>query len=495
MALLSTCLLSAALLAGEPLGWISAPTPVPGAPAARNPALASGGGVVHAVFRVRSGGLGSMTTSAGGDFTKTALLPGSMPAASQNNKNYPALAAGPAGSGHVVWGPPSAPGNGAYYQRIGPDGVPVAGVTKLSDRWIESISAVVADDELHVLLTAIKKEGEPDGNDGVFHVHASLANGPFITDEAWQFPNFIEHAAAPAPGGGLALVGRWDVIKRIDLVGGTWSGFANVTIPPGTTSVGRPRLEFAGDTPLWALIGWVDTTPSTIEVRTGGPKAPWTTLPDGDLFDPVSADGEPAVALVAGPAGERLVAWLAAGGPRLRVSFGVDEWGPAIAMPGTEDATSFALIRDGEHYLVVLADSDGTLLSGRLGLPAAPDGTTGDDSTTGDLTTGAPDDPTTGGATTTGEPDPTTGDVAPTTDDATSDEATTDDAATGTTDAALTGSEASTADEELPPTTVGFPSRDGDEGCACNGGPGGSPWVLVTLGLAWRRRTSRKKSS
>lgn len=475
-----------ALLTAADLTWLDGPIAVPGAPAGRNPALASGGGVVHAVFRVRSGGLGSLTAPSGGSFGGAALLPGSMAAAVKGNKNYPAIAVGPAGSAHVAWAPDSGPGNGAYYQRIDPGGVPVEGVTELSALWIESISAAVADDELHVLLTAIKQDVEVDAKDGLFDVHASLDNGVFATTEAWPFPNFIEHAAVPRPGGGLALVGRWDVIKRLDLAGGAWSGFKNVSLPDGATSVGRPQLAFSGDTMLWAAIGWVDETPSTIRVRTGGPNAAWTTLAEG-LFDPDGNDGEPAVALTSGPQGERVVAWLAADGPRLRVSLGMGEWAPPQQIPWTEDATTFSLIRDDDSYVVVFARADGTLMAGRLGFPEP-------DETTGSETTSDTGETTTGGTSTSGDVGTTTGSTGSGPEDATGGDASSGERPTEVIDSDA----ASTGDPPIvTATSVGLTGFGGDEtsdGCACDGAAGASAgWFgLLLAGLPRRRRAVRR---
>ena len=58
-----------------------------------------------------------------------------------------------------------------------------------------------------------------------------------------------------------------------------------------------------------------------------------------------------------------MVAWLAANGPRLRVSVGLDTWGSPVEVPGTEDATTFALLPDGDSYCVVFARDDGTLMA------------------------------------------------------------------------------------------------------------------------------------
>ena len=71
----------------------------------------------------------------------------------------------------------------------------------------------------------------------------------------------------------------------------------------------------------------------------------------------------------------------------------------------------------------------------------------------------------------------TTGDTSPTTGLAADSEAS-------------EGEASATSDEDLPPTTVGFPSssRGDADGCACNGGGGTGLWAFGLLALARRRR-------
>lgn len=398
----------ASQLAAEP-AWIEGPEPVPGAAPARNPALALGGGRVHAVYRQRAGGLGHMVAGTGDPFTAAAPVPGAEAAASHGDKNYPALAVDEGGAAHLAWAPLSAPGNGARYLRVSPDGAPIGVALEISARWIESLAVGVAADEVHVVATAIKQDGEPDAADGVFDHRAPVGGGAWTEIEAWPYPNLVELALSPTARGGLALIARWDVIKRLDLAQGQWGAFQNVAVPAGMTSVGRPQLAHAAAPNLWAAIGWVDAVPTAVVARAGGPKQPWTTLASGDLFDPDAADGGPAVALALGPDDSRALAWLAADAPRLRLSLGAGDWGAPVALPGTDDATSFALVREGDALRVVFARADGTLMSGRVGLaPPAGEttGGTGEGSSGGSTgqDTGSGDTSSTGTAPTTGAP-------------------------------------------------------------------------------------------
>lgn len=481
--------------------WLDGPVVVPGAPPARNPALAVGGGKVHAVYRVRAGGLGHMVAGTGSPFVATQMVPGGETSSKQGNKNYPALAVDATGMAHVAWGPASAPGNGARYLRIGSDGAPIGAASQISKKWIESIAVAVTADEVHVLLTAIKGAQEPDANDGVFEYHAPLAGGLPAETEVWPFPNIIEISVAPTSEGGLAVLGRFDLLKRIDLDAGVWTNFKNVELPAGTTSVGRPQFQYDGMKHLWAAIGWVDATPTSIQVRTGSNKEPWTALASGGLFDPEAADGEPAVALAAGPEDDRAVAWLAAEAPRLRVALGVGEWGEVAALPGTDEATSFALAReDVGVYRVVFVTANGTLNAGRISLTIPLPETTSDASS-GDAgsdagTTGTTE-ALTGGAETSGTT--TTGIVASTGDASSTGATTGADATTGgdptpteggpdTTGAATTG--VATAGETNPGGT-GLISGDRDtDGCACRSAQTPAHallWPLLAL-LGLRRR-------
>lgn len=478
---------------------------VPGAPPARNPALAVGGGKVHAVYRVRAGGLGHMVAGTGSSFVATQLVPGGETSSKQGNKNYPALAVDATGVAHVAWGPASAPGNGARYLRLGSDGAPIGAAAQISKKWIESIAVAVTADEVHVLLTAIKGAQEPDANDGVFDHRAPLAGGPPVETEAWQFPNIIEISVAPAGGGGLAVLGRFDLLKRLDLTDGAWTNFKNIELPAGSTSVGRPQFQYDGMKHLWAAIGWVDATPTSIEVRTGSAKEPWTALASSGLFDPEAADGEPAVALAAGPEGDRAVAWLAADAPRLRVALGVDTWGEVAALPGTDDATSFALAReDVGLYRVVFATADGTLLAGRIGLMIPPpettsDASSGDPGTSGGTTDGTTEALTSAAATSTGVLDTTgdtTNDATTGADTATGGDSTPTDGGPDTTGASTTNVATTgvTAGETNPGGTGLISGDRDDDGCACRGGRAPAHallWpllgLLVMLGLRRRR--------
>lgn len=455
--MLVSVLTALALQTADPT-WIEGPTPVPGAAPARNPALALGGGRTHAIYRQRSGGLGHMVAGTDQPFAAAAALAGADAAAGQGGKNYPALAVDAAGAAHLVWAPGSAPGNGAYYLRVGPDGAALGAAVKLTTRWVESLAVGVAGDQVHVLLTAIKQDGEPDGADGIFDHHGPAGGGPLTEVEAWPFPNLVELALSPAPAEGLALIARWDVIKRLDLAQGQWGGFQNVAVPAGTSSVGRPQLAHAGALTLWAAIGWVDAVPTSVVVRAGGPKQPWTTLAAGDLFDPEAADGEPAVALAVGPDDARALAWLAADPPRLRVSLGTGDWGPPIALPGTDDATSFALAQEQGGLRVVFARADGTLMSGRVGLAPPPADTSGDAST-GDASTGA-------------------------------DSTGADTTAAASTGVDASGSTGGTTDLAPPPVDPAAADHPASDGCGCRHGDLSS-WPGLAL-LALRRRGRRR---
>lgn len=470
--MLAPLLVASSVLLADPT-WLEGPVVVPAAPA-RNPALASGGGRVHAVFRRREGGLGYMVAGTGEPFAGASVIAGAEAAASKGNKNYPAIAVDAAGVAHVAWAPGSAPGNGAYYVRVGSDGVPLAAATKISARWVESLAVAVDASEVHVLLTAIKQEGEPEGADGVFDLHGPLAGGPLAETEAWQFPNFAELAATPSPDGGLALVARWDVIKRLDRAQGQWGNFKNVEVPAGSTSVGRPQLAFAGDVLLWGAIGWVEAAPTSVEVRAGGPKQPWTALASGELFDPDTADGEPAVALAAGPAGERAVAWLAASAPRLRVSVGTGDWGQPVALPDTDDATSFALVGEGEGYRVVFVGADGTLWAGRIGAPVE-----------GETTGEAPG--ASSGAGSSGEPSGSSGEASSAGSSGAPPGATTStgDATSATSGPATDGPATSGPSASTDAATGGEP---GGEGCGCRSEAELSLGACSMLLLRRRRR-------
>ncbi|MEZ4448042.1 MAG: hypothetical protein R3B09_01100 [Nannocystaceae bacterium] len=474
--------------------WLDGPAPVVGAPSARNPDLAIGGGRVHAVLRARDGGVVHMVTGVGEPFSAAAILPGSASAAKGGGKNYPALAVDELGRAHVAWGPPSAPGNGASYLRVDADGAPIGGAIQGSDRWVESIAVAIADDTVHLVITAIKDAEAPDDADGVFDLRAPIDGGPFVEVEAWPYPNLIEAALAPRDGG-LALIGRWDLLKRLNLVGGQWTDFANVALPPGWTSVGRPRYALAGASERWAVIGWQDAIPAGVSVRSGGPKQPWTDLAD-DVFDPAGPDGEPACALAIGPDDARLVAWLAAAPPRLRVALEIGDWGEPTPMPGTDDATTFALAQESAlTYRVVFVTDDGTVHAGLLGV----DDGEGDSTTTGD-SDGATTDDTTSDAGTTGAGTTSTTDAS-TTADASESDATTSSTGDAEATSATTSMNPSTASDGAASATfssgatTGPPSTDGsDDGCACAlrsrpAGAGlGLPLLLLSLVRLARRR-------
>ena len=346
--------------------WVAGPWVLENVPGARNPWVDQHHGQVHIVYRVRDGGIGHLTGPGNGTPTAPMVLPGSVPTAAVARPwNMPVVAVDAQGNGHVAWGPQSgASQTGVWYARVAPDGSTV-GAQKLTAYWSEDIAIAILDDRVHVLTNAV------GDTPGVFDFAASTTTAGWTETQAWPYGNFDEISVSVAPWRGLAVLGRLDVPKRIDLtIAGnteTWGGFANHDNPPQpVTSIGKPRIAFDGSRELWAAVGWVDQTPSVVVVTDAG-NAGWTTLSSSALFDPSDADGGgPSVGLAINDDGHRAVAWLAAEGPRLVVAIEAGGWGHPVALPGTEDATTFALCADGADFRVVFANSDGTLHTGRV---------------------------------------------------------------------------------------------------------------------------------
>jgi|GEM_PF-5009418 len=367
---LASMAISPAALAQKVPQWVAGPTVLPGTSKARNPDVAFSGGVVHIVYRIRAGGIGHVSGIPGQPASSEVVLGMSNGAAVSGNKNYPAVDVDGQGRAHVVWAPPSAKGNGAYYARVDAAGAQIGASQKVSTRWIEYVAMEVIGGGVHMIMTAIADANDPnpDAADGLYDVHGATSGGALTETEAWQFPNFAEPDVAEAPWMGLAVLARWDVLKRRDLqANGTWNNFSNESLPPNTSSVGRPYLLYQGNTPLWSVVGWSGAAPTNVYVTEGNDNV-WTKISNGVVYDPASADGEPRAYMGVNDLGHRAVAWLSAQTPRLRFAIGEGTWGTEQALPGTDTATTFAMTGETDGFRVVFADDTGTLYVGRVKL-------------------------------------------------------------------------------------------------------------------------------
>jgi hypothetical protein len=416
-ALLLVAGLSPCAAAAEPVQWLGGPWPLDASPA-RNPDVDVRGVHVHIVYRVRSGGIGHITGASNGMPTTELVIPGSLgTAAVTRGWNLPRVAVDDAGAGHVVWGPLSTEElEGSWYARIDADGVPIVETRQLTGRWIEDVDVATAGDEVHVLVNAI---GDAPG---VYDWSGSVDEGPTVELQVSPVGSFRE-LSLHRHDDGLSAIGRFTKVERVDLeLGQGWGAVEHHDDPaPPITSIGYPRLV-RGAVETWAAIAWIDATP--VSVVTQQDLGPWTTLSPDPPFDPADADGgSPAVAVARDVAGHVAVAWLAATGDRLRVAVVDPAWAEPVALPGTEAATSFEICPDGDAFRVVYATEDGTLYTGRFGVPAPPMGE--DDETDGGTASDSGEDASTssggsqGDTGASGEPwDEPTGTSGEATDDA-----------------------------------------------------------------------------
>jgi hypothetical protein len=453
--------------AAEPVQWLAGPSVLDASPA-RNPDVDARDGQVHIVYRVRSGGIGHVTGTSMGILTSELVIPGSLEtAAVTRGWNLPRVAVDDAGAGHVVWGPLSTQAlKGTWYARIDADGVPIVETRRLTERWIEDVDVATVGDEVHVLVNAI------GDTPGVYDWSGSVDEGPTAELQVSAVGSFRE-LSLHRHEGGLSAIGRFTRVERVDLpLGQGWGAIEHHDDPePPITSIGYPRLV-QGAAQTWAAIAWIDATP--VSVMTQQDLGPWTTLSPDPPFDPADADGgSPSVAVARDAEGRVAVAWLAATGDRLQVAV-VDPAGvEPVALPGTEDATSFEICPDGEGFRAVYATDDGTLHTGRFGVPA-PDPGPDDDGDDGD----DGDEPT----------DPT--------GDASSDGDTESDGDAGSDGAVLddTGTTGDLDDDTVTLVPGGWSSPRSTAGCSCRNdadGRAGGPtlaWALLLLGLRRSRR-------
>jgi MYXO-CTERM domain-containing protein len=361
--------------AAEPVQWLAGPWALDASPA-RNPDVDARDGQIHIVYRVRDGGIGHITGASMGMPTTELVIPGSVATAAVTRAwNFPRVAVDDAGAGHVVWGPLSSePLKGSWYARIDADGVPVIEGRQLTGRWVEDVDVATVDGQVHVLVNAI---GDAPG---LYDWTGAVETGPTAEVQVSAAGSFRE-LSLHRHEEGLSAIGRFTQVERVDLgLGQGWGAVEHHDDPSAPiTSIGYPRLV-QGSAETWAAIAWIDATPTSVVVQQD--LGPWTTLSADPPFDPADADGgSPSVSVARDREGRIAVAWLAEAGDRLHVALAAPAWSEPIALPDTADVTSFEICPEGDGFRVVVATDDGTLLTGRFGVPApAPgDDETGDD--------------------------------------------------------------------------------------------------------------------